>query len=129
MEDSEQTRTLLVAVVGNDASALHAIVVLVGSFRFVASKFASAAEFLRSLQAHKTACLIADMQMPGMTSPELHQHLASNGDASPTILTTACPNEATRIRALEAGVLCYLAKPVGLDDLLGCIRSALAQRA
>ena len=129
MNDDEPTGSPLIAVVDNDASALQAIAALVCSFGFGACKFASAAEFLRALPGHGAACLIADVQMPGMTGLELHRHLASNGDVIPTILTTAYPNEATRIRALREGVLCYLGKPVGPDDLLGCIRAALARRA
>jgi response regulator RpfG family c-di-GMP phosphodiesterase len=44
----------------------------------------------------------------------------------PTILITAFPDERTRERALQAGVICYLAKPVSEDDLFACIRSILA---
>jgi FixJ family two-component response regulator len=128
MNDDEPSGSPLIAVVDNDASARQAIAALVCSFGFGACKFASAAEFLRTLPGHGVVCLITDVQMPGMTGLELHRYLASNGDAIPTILTTAYPNEATRIRALKEGVLCYLAKPVGPDDLLGCIRSALAQK-
>ncbi|WP_342640284.1 response regulator transcription factor [Rhodoligotrophos ferricapiens] len=129
MENDEPHGSPSIAVVDNDASALHAIVALLGSLGFGASEFASAAEFLNSRREDKTACLIADVQMPGMTGLELHEHLTAKGRIIPTILTTAYPNEATRIRARKAGILCYLAKPVGPDALLGCVRAALARAA
>jgi FixJ family two-component response regulator len=87
--------------------------------------FPSAEDFLNSRQGHGAACLIADVQMPGMTGPELYDRLVACGEPVPTILVTAYPDEAARARALRAGVKGYLAKPFREDDLLGCIHSAL----
>jgi FixJ family two-component response regulator len=112
MNDDEPTGSPLIAVV-DDASSLHAIVALVGPFGYAASKFSSTAEFLGSLQVNRAACLIADVQMPDMTGLELHQRQAANDGSILTILTTAYPNEATRIGVLKVRVLCYLVKPVG----------------
>ena len=67
--------------------------------------------------------------MPGMTGPELYGRLVAGGEPLPTILVTAYPDEATRARALAAGVKGYLAKPFSEDDLIGCIRSALGSIA
>jgi FixJ family two-component response regulator len=69
------------------------------------------------------------VQMPGMTGPELHDHLVACGEPIPTILVTAFPNQAGRAGALRAGVKGYLAKPFREEDLLGCIRSALGSGA
>jgi DNA-binding response OmpR family regulator len=44
-----------------------------------------------------------------------------------TILITACPSDRVRALAFDAGAVCYLSKPFGDDDLLGCIRSGLAR--
>ena len=63
--------------------------------------------------------------MPGMTGIELHNRLVSSGEPIPTILITAFPDERSRERALQAGVIGYLAKPFSEDDLLTCIRSSL----
>jgi CheY-like chemotaxis protein len=65
------------------------------------------------------------MQMPVMTGLELHQRLSTSGKPIPTILITAYPDDAVRERALSAGVIGYLSKPFGDEDLLACIRSAL----
>ena len=92
---------------------------------YTVEAFPSAADFLASPLLPQTACLISDVQMPGMTGVELHRHLIDAGYAIPTILVTAYPDEAIRKRALKNGVLCYLSKPVDDDHLERCLRSAL----
>jgi FixJ family two-component response regulator len=87
--------------------------------------FSSAADFLASRLFPETACLIADVNMPGMTGIELHRHLVDAGYAIPTILVTAYPDEFVRDRALKDGVVCYLSKPVDDNHLERCLRSAL----
>jgi FixJ family two-component response regulator len=87
--------------------------------------FASAADFLASRHLPDTACLVADIHMPGMTGVELHRHLVDAGYAIPTILVTAYPDEVVRDQALRDGVICYLSKPVDDSYLERCLRSAL----
>jgi CheY-like chemotaxis protein len=77
----------------------------------------------------RTACLITDVRMPGMNGFDLYRHLVASGTPIPTVLVTAYPEDSTRARALKVGVGCYLAKPLEPDELLGCIRSALAHGA
>lgn len=110
-----------IAIIDDDEAACDALVGLVRASGFAAVGFRSAAEFLRSDGFAETRCLIADMQMPQMNGLELHMHLLASGIPVPTILVTAYPNEATKARALRAGVLCYLAKPCSPTDLLDCI--------
>jgi FixJ family two-component response regulator len=119
----------LVAIVDDDASAREAVAALVRSLGFTAAEFASAAAFLHSRRRAETACLLADMRMPGMTGLELHQHLLSGGTSVPVIIMTAHAAEADRSSALAAGVCCYLPKPLEPAALLACIRSALADGA
>ena len=71
------------------------------------------------------AILIADVQMPGMTGPELYSRMVASGQEIPTILITAYPDQVVRARALQNGVKCYLTKPFREEDLLDCIQSAL----
>ena len=94
---------------------------LVRSLGYGAIAFECAEDLLNSKRRRRVSCLIADVQMPGMTGPELHHRLVSSG-AHSTVLITAFPDERARERALQAGVICYLTKPFGEDDLLACIR-------
>ena len=95
------------------------------SLGYAVEAFQSAAEFLASPLLASTACLVSDVQMPGMTEvTELHRHLVDAGHAIPTILVTAYPDEVVRRRALKDGVVCYLRKPVDDDHLERCLGSS-----
>ena len=115
-----------ISVVDDDESMREAMRGLMKSLGYTAQAFASAEEFLNSREAPGTSCLIADVQMPGMTGLELHYHLLASGKTVPTILITAYPDDNVRERALSDGVVCYLSKPFDEDDLLACIRSSLS---
>jgi len=73
--------------------------------------FISAEHFLESGAIAQTACLITDLQMPGLNGLELQAALRSEGCCIPIILITAFPNEKHRNRALEGGALGFLGKP------------------
>ena len=120
---------VLIAVVDDDESVREALTGLLKSLGYRAVSFRSAKDFLQSRRRDGTACLIADVQMPGMTGPELHDRLVASGKPIPTILITAYPDEIVRARALQAGVQGYLAKPFSDGDLLTCLQSALHTRA
>jgi FixJ family two-component response regulator len=115
----------LISIVDDDASVRPALKGLMQSLGFAAEYFESAKDFLASHYLHRTACLIVDVNMPGMTGPELHEHLVSSGKAIPTILITAYPDDAVRNRVLSAGAVGYVTKPFAEDDLLACVHSAL----
>ena len=102
--------------------SMRKLVMLLG---YTVEAFSSAADFLASRLLPETACLIADVHMPGMTGIELHRHLVDAGYAIPTILVTAYPDEVVGDRALKDGVVCYLSKPVDDNHLERCLRSAL----
>jgi FixJ family two-component response regulator len=95
---------------------------------FSAEAFASGADFLQSRSIVRTACLIADVNMPGMSGFDLHGHLSAQGHAVPTVLITAYPAESARSLALESGIVAYLAKPFVEADLLEAVNVALARR-
>jgi FixJ family two-component response regulator len=118
----------MISIVDDDASVREGTMDLVLAIGFAAETFPGADDFLNSDRVNSTSCLIADVRMPGMTGLELHDRLVETGKSIPTILTTAYPNGKDRERALQAGVICYLAKPYNQDDLVACIRSALESR-
>jgi FixJ family two-component response regulator len=115
----------LISVVDDDEAMREALGLLMKSLGYTAEAFASAEDFLSSRQIPGTSCLIADVQMPGMTGLELYHHLVAAGKTIPTILITAYPDDSMRERALGDGVVCYLSKPFDENDLLACIRSSI----
>jgi FixJ family two-component response regulator len=118
-------RKAAIAIVDDDQSVREALTSLVRSLGFVAVAFECAEDLLKSRRRRNISCLIADVQMPGMTGIELHNRLVASDEPIPTILITAFPDERSRERALQAGVIGYLTKPFSEDDLLTCIRSNL----
>ena len=118
-------RKPLISIVDDDESMREAAKGLMKSLGYTAETFPSAEDFLQSQQIPRTACLIADVNMPGMSGLDLHRHLSTSGKPIPTILITAYPDDGARKLALGAGVICYLSKPFEESDLLSCIHSAL----
>jgi FixJ family two-component response regulator len=115
----------IISIIDDDPSVREGTMDLLNSMGLAADTFEHASAFLNSSRLHSTSCLIADVQMPGMSGLELYECLVSSGNAIPTILITAFPNHRDRTRAREAGVECYLTKPFSESELLACIREAL----
>jgi FixJ family two-component response regulator len=126
--EAAMAKNALISVVEDDEPFRESMRKLMTALGYTVEAFPSAANFLASPRLAETACLVADVQMPGMTGIGLHRHLVDAGYAIPTILVTAYPNEAARTRALKTGVVCYLRKPVDDEQLERCLRSALQSR-
>jgi FixJ family two-component response regulator len=120
-------RAPVIAIIDDDASVRTATDRLVRSLGYVALTFSSAADFLQSPHVDDTACVIADVQMPGMSGVELQSHLSAQGCSVPMILITAYPEESVRSRAMKAGAVCFLSKPFDGPVLIECIALALKQ--
>jgi FixJ family two-component response regulator len=118
-------RVSVISIVDDDESVRTATNSLMRSLGFTAYTFASAEEFLRSLQLNDTSCLISDVQMPSMSGIELQRHLIARGHRTPIIFITAFPDESIQARALKAGAVCFLNKPVDGKTLLRCLEEAL----
>jgi FixJ family two-component response regulator len=115
----------LISIVEDDQPFRESMRKLLRSLGYTVEAFPSAADFLASPLLPQTACLVADVQMPGMTGLELQKKLVEAGYAIPTILVTAYPDDLGRARALNNGAVCYLSKPVDDEHLERCLRTAL----
>ena len=115
----------LISVIDDDESVRRTTALLIESFGLRAAAFESAEGFLKSGQLHDTACLIVDVQMPGMNGLQLQSHLAAEGCGIPIIFITAYDDRESRGRAMRAGAVAFLSKPFGDEQLLQTIRSAL----
>jgi FixJ family two-component response regulator len=118
-------KKLLVSVVEDDRFFRDSMGRLMRSLGYTVEAFPSATDFLASPRLSETACIVADVDMPAMTGIELYLHLIDARRAMPTILVTAYPNDADRVRALDDGVVCYLRKPVDERHLIQCLQAAL----
>lgn len=115
---------VLVAVVDDDESAREAIVGLVRGLGYKAQGFASGKDFLFSAARQQVACLVTDMRMPDMTGLELHDRLSATGVNIPAILVSSYEDDALVARAMKAGVMFCLSKPLDPEELHRCLRAA-----
>jgi FixJ family two-component response regulator len=89
------------------------------------NSLSSAEEFLRSAHFGDTSCVITDVQMPAMSGIELQALLLAQGHHVPIIFITAFSDDAVRARALQAGAICFLTKPLDRLTLIKCLETAL----
>jgi FixJ family two-component response regulator len=118
-------KTKLVAIVDDDDSMRTAVQDLLEAVGLAAQGFASAEEFLNSGKQHGTACLIADIRMPGMSGLELQAHLNAERCRVPIIFITAHGDEKMRLQARREGAVEFLSKPFDNEVLLDSVRAAL----
>jgi FixJ family two-component response regulator len=117
--------SLVISIVDDDGFARDAIGELVQSLGYRTAVFPSAEQFLESGRIGETACLITDLQMPGMSGFDLQIRLRDDGFETPIIFVSAFPEERYRTRALYAGAVAFLSKPFEERSLVECINAAL----
>jgi FixJ family two-component response regulator len=115
----------VIAIVDDDEAVREAMKTLVRSLGYNASMFGSANKFLNSEQVDDTSCLITDVQMPGLSGLDLQDRLIAQGHRIPIIFITGHPDDNARARAMKAGAIGFLSKPVNADHLLGYLGKAL----
>jgi|SRR5882762_9262282 FixJ family two-component response regulator len=120
-----QAKAKVVAIVDDDELMRGALQGLLKAVGLPAQAFASAEDFLKSGIQRETACLIADIRMPGMSGLELQAKLNAEHCCIPTIFITAHGDAKMRMQALRAGATEFLIKPFDDEVLLENIRAAL----
>ncbi len=113
-----------IAIVDDDPSVLKALTRLLRAHELHAKTYKSAQEFLAALPDGLPESLIVDLQMPGMSGLELHQHLTRKDIRIPTIIITAHGGIEIRERCQSAGVIAFLSKPVQDSSLFAAIDDA-----
>jgi two-component system, LuxR family, response regulator FixJ len=119
----EKDNQALIAIVDDDQSfreALRSLLTLIG---FRTAIFASARDFLDSAQFADVSCAILDVSMPGMDGLELQQHLVATHPI-PIVFVTDLRDAKTRDRAVAAGAISFLNKPVSEETLIDAVNSA-----
>jgi len=118
----------LVAIVDDDDAVRVALEGLLRSAGLTARAFGSAEEFIGSGQQFDTACLIADIRMPGMSGLDLQAKSNADQCPIPTIFITAHGDEDMRLQAMRGGAVKFMAKPFDCAILLESVRAALEGR-
>jgi len=118
-----------VSIIDDHEFVRDAVKNLVLSLGYAAVEHASAEDYLSSNEYGTSSCLIADIQMPGMSGADLQAQLIAEGDFTPIIFMTAFDNEKICARVLKAGAVGYLKKPFDDGALVRCLEKVLKARA
>jgi FixJ family two-component response regulator len=121
--------TPLISVVDDDHSVRESLARLIRSVGFTVQVFESAEAFLSWGPDGHSDCLILDIRMPGMSGLELQRELSASERDLPIIFITAHgSDEQVRARALAAGAVDYLLKPLKEEEVLQAIDAALSSK-
>jgi len=121
---SEKQATVF--VVDDDPSVRKGLNRLLKSTGYVVEAIASAEEFLASdSRSDGPACLVLDVQMPGLNGPDLQEKLLSRDYTRPIIFITGHGDIPTSVKAMKKGAVEFLTKPFDDRDLLDAVQEAL----
>ncbi len=123
MAKQVEIRRPMVSIVDDDRSVRESLKMLFESAEFDAEVFASAEEFLSTGYLGKSACLVLDVQLPGISGIELQNRLRADGHNITVIFITAHPDARTRELAMRDGASRFFSKPFNGKDLLRAVRA------
>jgi FixJ family two-component response regulator len=112
-------------IVDDDPSIRLALENLVSSIGQQVETYAAAQDFLRDCPSNPAGCLVLDVQMPGLSGLDLQSELSHAGIHLPIIFITGHGDIPTSVRAMKAGAVEFLTKPVSDSELLAAIDQAL----
>jgi FixJ family two-component response regulator len=114
-----------IAVIDDDVLVRQALEDCMESAGYMVEGFGSAEEFLASASIREAACLIVDIQLPGMSGLELQDKLAGADNRVPIVFVSALGNGANREKAIRQGAAGFLGKPFRREQLLNIIGAAI----
>jgi FixJ family two-component response regulator len=118
----------VVHVVDDDASFRTAIERRLKKAGYEVATYSSAQQLLERLpDQNALGCILLDVQIPGLSGPELQARLNALGSSLPIVFLTGHADIQTTVRTIKAGAQDFLTKPVSSDQLLGAIERALAK--
>ena len=118
-----------ILIIDDDPSVRKGLTRLITASGMNTESFASAREFLDSGNLDSPGCIILDVQMPGMTGPELQEELGNTSYGLPIIFLSAHGDVLTTASAMKKGAVDFLTKPVDSPKLLEAIRISLEKDA
>lgn len=122
-------RSAIVHVVDDDDSFRTAIQRLLRAAGYETRTYASAGEFLVAPPGTGPGCVVLDVQMPGLSGLDLQDALLKGEERLPIVFISGHANVPASVRAMKAGAVDFLLKPIKRELLLGAIQNALTQDA
>lgn len=120
------TTQATVYVVDDDEAVAHSLRMLLESVGLSVETFSTAQAFLEQAELSRTACLLLDVRMPGMSGLQLQESLRQRGLSMPIVFITGHGDVRMAVRAIQSGAVDFIEKPFHDQDLLDSIHKALA---
>ena len=117
--------TPIVLVVDDDVSVRKSLELLIDAAGWQPETFASAQEFLRRPRVTAPSCLVLDVSLPDLNGLELQKRIAPDRSDMPIIFISGYGDVPITVRAMKAGAVEFLTKPLAGDVLVGAIRHAI----
>jgi FixJ family two-component response regulator len=114
-----------VAIIDDDELVQQSLEDCMESAGYSVEVYDSAEEFLASSSARNAACLIVDIQLPGISGLELQGRLAGTENFAPIVFVTSRGTNANRERAIKYGAAGFLSKPFRREELLNAVQAAI----
>jgi FixJ family two-component response regulator len=115
----------VIYVVDDSVDVREGLGALLESVGLKSEAFGSAAEFLKRRRSDRVSCLILDVRLPGLSGLDFQRELAKGEVATPIIFITGYGDVPMTVKAIKAGAVEFLTKPVRDQDLLDAVRVAL----
>ena len=121
-----------VFVVDDDEASREGVALLLETEGHRVSRFPDAESFLATHAVEATGCLVLDQRMPGMSGTDMQAELARRGNRMPIIFLSAFGDVPTTARAMRAGAVDFLTKPVDgrllVERVRACLGAAESER-
>jgi two-component system, LuxR family, response regulator FixJ len=114
-------------VVDDDQGCRDSLAALLRASGMRVQTYASAQAFLEAYEPSRLGCLLLDVRMPSISGLDLQERLAARGAKLPIILMTAYGDVPTAVKAMQAGAINFIEKPIREEALLESLRRALQQ--
>ena len=116
----------VVIIVDDDQSFRTFLSRLVSTIGLKAILYASAEEFLAARPPDGPACLVLDVQMPGLSGLDLQRELVRTGHRLPIVFITGHGDIPMTVEAMKAGAVGFLTKPLRNQDLLDAVKEGIS---
>jgi len=115
---------MIIYVIDDDEVVRQSLEILLAGEGFETEAYASAAEFLARADARTRGCVVADIQLPGLSGLDLISALRARGFTVPVVVVTGHGNLALAVEAMKRGASDFIQKPYSADAMLAAIRGA-----
>ncbi|MEY3884060.1 MAG: hypothetical protein RLZZ379_1338 [Pseudomonadota bacterium] len=124
---TEKSSAATVFIVDDDPAIRDSLTLMIGQENLTVRSYGSAEDFLEAAEPNCLGCIIIDIRMQGMDGMQLQEALSQRNTLLPIIFLTGHGNIPMSVKAIKAGALDFLTKPITREKLMAAIRTAVLE--